>query len=297
MAQPLTKLSPGAEPADRSRPRLSLYATLARAHALNYLILGVGAVAMLIPFVWMLSTSFKPQGETIAFPPNLIPRHFTLENYVGVFERANMGRLYLNTAYVATVKTAIMVYTSALLGYIFGKFTFRYRDLIFFLFLGTWIIPFEVYMIPLYVMTVRAGLGNTYAALILPYLFSAYAMFLFRQFMFTIPNDLIDAARIDGAGEWYIFHRIILPLARPALATLVAFYFMWMWNDFTWPLIVLTESEKYVLPLGLSVFVSEFQSAHGIVMAGASLAIIPVLLIFVAMQRYIIQGVTLSGLK
>ena len=297
MALPLTRRPADPPPAARPRPHSSLYAALARVHALNYLVLGAGAVAMLVPFVWMLSTSFKPQGETVSFPPSLIPKHFALNNYVGVFERANMGRLYLNTAYVATVKTAIMVYTSTLLGYIFGKFTFRFRDPLFFLFLGTWIIPFEVYMIPLYVMTVKAGLGNTYAALILPYLFSAYAMFLFRQFMFTIPNDLIDAARIDGAGEWYIFHRIILPLARPALATLIAFYFMWMWNDFTWPLIVLTESEKYVLPLGLSVFVSEFQSAHGIVMAGASLAIIPVLLVFIAMQRYIIQGVTLSGLK
>jgi multiple sugar transport system permease protein len=275
----------------------SLLSHFRRMHLLNYIVLTVGAVAMVVPFIWMLSTSFKPQGETVTFPPSLLPKHFTLDNYLDVFRRANMGRLYLNTFYVATVKTGVMVYTSTLLGYIFGKFHFRGREILFYLFLATWIIPFEVYMIPLYVMMVGAGLGNTYTALIIPYIYSAYAMFLFRQFMFTIPNDFIDAARIDGAGEWYIFHRIILPLARPALGTLIAFYFMWMWNDFTWPLIVLTESSKYVLPLGLAVFVSEFQSQHGIIMAGASLAIVPVLVVFIAMQRHIVQGVTLSGLK
>jgi multiple sugar transport system permease protein len=245
----------------------------------------------------MISTSFKPAAETVSFPPRLLPLKPTLENYAGVLARVNMVRLYRNTAYVAIIKTAVMVYTSTLLGYIFGKFHFRGRDMLFYIFLSTWIIPFEVYMIPLYVMMVGAGLGNTYAALIIPYIFSAYAMFLFRQFMFTIPNDLIDAARMDGASEGYIFHRIILPLAQPVLATLIAFYFMWMWNDFTWPLIVITESAKYLLPVGLAVFVSEFQTQHGIIMAGATIAIVPVLAVFVAMQRYIVEGVALTGMK
>jgi multiple sugar transport system permease protein len=263
----------------------------------NYIILSIGALVMVAPFIWMLGTSFKPQAETISFPPQLLPRNPTLANYEEVFERLNIGRLYWNTAFVATVKTVLNVYLSTLIGYVFGKFQFRGRDFLFYLILGTWIIPFEVYMIPLYVMMVNFNLGDTYWALILPELSSAYAIFLFRQFMFTIPNDLLDAARIDGAGEWRIFHRIVLPLASPAVATLVAFYFMWNWNDFLWPLIVLTTSDKYLLPLGLALFVSEFGTQYGLLMAGASLAIVPVLVVFVAMQRYIIEGIALTGFK
>ncbi|MEM7134251.1 MAG: carbohydrate ABC transporter permease [Chloroflexota bacterium] len=270
---------------------------LAQAHGFNYIVLIIGALAMLIPFIWMLSTSFKPQSETISFPPRLFPINPTFENYVDVVGRLHIGRLYYNTAVITITKTAINIYTSTLIGYVFGKFHFRGRDLLFYAILGTWIIPFEVYMIPLYIMMVDFGLGNSWWALIIPEISSAYAIFLFRQFMFTIPNDLIDAARIDGAGEWYIYHRIILPLSRPVLATLIAFYFMWNWNDFLWPLIVLTSSDKYVLPLGLAVFVAEFGTQHGLIMAGASLAVIPVLIIFLFMQRFIIEGITLTGLK
>jgi multiple sugar transport system permease protein len=278
-------------------PRASIMAWLARGHFFNYLLLLIGAAAMVVPFIWMLSTSFKPQSETISYPPRLLPLRPTLDNYQEVFDRLNIGRLYWNTAFVATVKTVLNVYTSTLLGYVFGKFRFRGRDLLFYLILSTWIIPFEVYMIPLYIMMVKMNLGDTYWALILPEISSAYAIFLFRQFMFTIPNDLLDAARIDGAGEWRIFHQLILPLSRPVLATLVAFYFMWNWNDFLWPLIVITTSDKYVLPVGLALFVSEFGTQYGLTMAGASLAIIPVLVVFMAMQRYIVQGITLTGFK
>jgi len=283
------------EPATRAR-RVSARGLL-RSNLVNYVLLTVLALVMVAPFIWMLSTSFKPQAETITFPPRLLPQQPTLENYGQVFERLNMARLYMNTAYVAVVKTVINVYTSTLIGYVFGKFTFRGRDVLFYLVLSTWIIPFEVYMIPLYVMMVNMNLGNTYWALIIPEISSAYAVFLFRQFMFTIPNDLLDAARIDGAGEWRIFHHIVLPLARPVVATLVAFYFMWNWNDFLWPLIVLTTSDKYLLPLGLSMMVAEFGTQYGMLMAGASLAIVPVLLIFVSVQRYIIQGIALTGFK
>jgi len=270
---------------------------LLRSNLVNYILLTIGALVMVAPFIWMLSTSFKPQAETITFPPQLLPKRPTLENYTQVFERLNMVRLYMNTAYVAVVKTVVNVYTSTLIGYVFGKFNFRGRDVLFYLVLSTWIIPCEVYMIPLYVMMVNMHLGNTYWALIIPEISSAYAVFLFRQFMFTIPNDLLDAARIDGAGEWRIFHSIVLPLARPVVATLVAFFFMWNWNDFLWPLIVLTTSDKYLLPLGLSMMVAEFGTQYGMLMAGASLAIVPVLMVFVSVQRYIIEGIALTGFK
>ncbi len=285
------------ESVPQTRTHGARVSVLLRSNLVNYILLTIGALVMVAPFIWMLSTSFKPQAETITFPPQLLPKRPTLENYTQVFERLNMVRLYMNTAYVAVVKTVVNVYTSTLIGYVFGKFNFRGRDVLFYLVLSTWIIPFEVYMIPLYVMMVNMNLGNTYWALIIPEISSAYAVFLFRQFMFTIPNDLLDAARIDGAGEWRIFHSIVLPLARPVVATLVAFFFMWNWNDFLWPLIVLTTSDKYLLPLGLSMMVAEFGTQYGMLMAGASLAIVPVLMVFVSVQRYIIEGIALTGFK
>ncbi|MXY95741.1 MAG: carbohydrate ABC transporter permease [Caldilineaceae bacterium SB0670_bin_27] len=270
---------------------------LRRGLLFNYLVLGAGAILMIVPFIWMISTSFKPQAETVSFPPRLFPINPTISNYIDVFDRANMGRLYWNTTFISVIKTVFNIYTSALLGYIFGKFIFRGRDIIFYILLSTWIIPFEVYLIPLYLMTVQVGWADTYTALIVPEIFTIYAMFMFRQFMYTIPTELIDAARIDGAGEWYIFHRIIIPLSRAALFTLIAFYFMWNWNDFLWPLVVISSHDKYVITVGLATFVGEFWNQYGVIMAGASLAIIPILALFIAVQRFIIEGVVLTGLK
>ena len=270
---------------------------LSRGLLFNYIILGAGAILMVVPFIWMISTSFKPQAETVSFPPRLLPINPTISNYIDVFDRANMGRLYWNTTFVSVIKTIFNIYTSALLGYIFGKFVFRGRDIIFYILLSTWIIPFEVYLIPLYLMTVQVGWADTFTALIVPEIFTIYAMFMFRQFMYTIPTELIDAARIDGAGEWYIFHRIIIPLSRAALFTLIAFYFMWNWNDFLWPLVVISSHDKYVITVGLATFVGEFWNQYGVIMAGASLAIIPILALFIAVQRFIIEGVVLTGLK
>ena len=270
---------------------------LRRGLLINYIILGAGAILMIVPFIWMISTSFKPQAETVSFPPRLFPINPTISNYIDVFDRANMGQLYWNTTFISVIKTIFNIYTSALLGYIFGKFVFRGRDIIFYILLSTWIIPFEVYLIPLYLMTVQVGWADTYTALIVPEIFTIYAMFMFRQFMYTIPTELIDAARIDGAGEWYIFHRIIIPLSRAALFTLIAFYFMWNWNDFLWPLVVISSHDKYVITVGLATFVGEFWNQYGVIMAGASLAIIPILALFIAVQRFIIEGVVLTGLK
>lgn len=270
---------------------------LSRGLLFNYIILGAGAILMVVPFIWMISTSFKPQAETVSFPPRLLPINPTISNYIDVFDRANMGRLYWNTTFISVIKTIFNIYTSALLGYIFGKFVFRGRDIIFYILLSTWIIPFEVYLIPLYLMTVQVGWADTYTALIVPEIFTIYAMFMFRQFMYTIPTELIDAARIDGAGEWYIFHRIIIPLSRAALFTLIAFYFMWNWNDFLWPLVVISSHDKYVITVGLATFVGEFWNQYGVIMAGASLAIVPILALFIAVQRFIIEGVVLTGLK
>jgi multiple sugar transport system permease protein len=277
--------------------QLGVWRSIRRLHLLNYLALILGALAMVFPFFWMLSTSFKPRGEVMAYPPTLWPQQFTWQNYANVFETLDVGLLYWNTGYVTILKTVLMIYTAALLGYVFGKFRFWGQTPIFYFILFTMIIPFEVYMIPLYQMMVFARIGDSHLALILPHVFSAYAIFLFRQFMFTIPNELIDAARIDSAGEWYIFHRIILPLCGPVLATTISFYFMWNWNDFLWPLIVITSSKKALLPVALAGFVAEHGTDFGLVMAGATLAVIPVLAVFLLLQRYVVQGIALTGLK
>jgi len=263
----------------------------------NYLVVGLVAATMVLPFIWMVLTSFKFRGEILSIPPTFWPKTFTLENYQNAISRLDIGRVYWNTTYVTLIKVFLQIYTSALLGYVFGKFKFRGRDFFFYLILFTMILPFEVYMIPLYRMMAAAGLGDSHLALIIPMTFSAYAAFLIRQFMFTIPDDFLDAARIDGAGEWYIFHHIILPLCKPVIATLVTFYFMWNWNDFLWPLIVISSPEKMMLPVALSGFVGEHGSDYGLIMAGATMAVVPVLIIFIVFQRYVVQGISLSGLK
>jgi multiple sugar transport system permease protein len=272
-------------------------ASLAKINLINYAILIVGALAMVVPFIWMLSTSFKPRAETMLFPPTLLPSKPVITNYVNVFNRLDIGRLYLNTFYVSVIKTVVMVYTSALLGYVFGKFKFKGRDLIFYGILSAMIIPFQVYMIPLYIMMVNVKMADTHLALIVPYLFSAYAIFLFRQFMYTIPNELIDAARVDGAGEWYIFNAIVLPLCKSAVFMQIGFYFMWNWNDFLWPLIVITSGQKNMLAVGLAVLVNDRGNDYGLIMAGATLAIIPVLVVFMFVQKYIVQGIAITGMK
>lgn len=264
---------------------------------LNYLVLSLGALTMLVPFLWMISTAFKPQAEWITFPPRLLPQEPTLENFHVAIERLDIFRLYANTLFIAITKSCINLYVSCVAGYVFGKFVFRGRDVLFYMILATWIIPFEVYMIPLYLMIVQQKMADTWWALIIPEMSSAYAIFMFRQFMFTIPNALIDAGRIDGASEWYIWHRLIIPLSTPVLATLAVFYFMWNYNDFLWPLIVLTSPRKYVLSIALADFLGENGSFHGLIMAGATMASLPIMIVFLALQRHITQGIVLSGMK
>jgi ABC-type glycerol-3-phosphate transport system permease component len=273
------------------------FRTLKKLHLFNYIIVGLVAATMVLPFLWMVLTSFKMRGEILSFPPSFFPKVWTIENYIDAASRLNVLRIYWNTLSVAVTKTFIQIYLSALLGFVFGKYDFKYKEIIFYFILATMILPFEVYMIPLYRMMVAAKWGDSYLALIVPMMFSAYATFLMRQFMFTIPNDLLDAARMDGAGEWFIFHRLVVPLCKPVLATLVSFYFMWNWNDFLWPLIVISNKEKMMLPVALSGFVAEHGTDYGLIMAGAVMATLPVVVVFVIFQRYVVQGISLTGLK
>ena len=285
------------------QPELTRAGPRTRLHPFNLSLVARYGVALLValitlfPFVWMASSAFKTQPEAVAFPPTFLPMVPTLSSFQRLFKNLNVGQLYWNTFSVTLIKTLIMVYGGVLLGYIFAKINFPGRSLVFGAILLTMIIPFEVYFIPLYQMMANFKLGNTHLALIVPHLFSAYAIFFFRQFMYGIPDDLIHAARIDGLGEWGIFNRIILPLSTTALATMAAFYFMWNWNDFFWPLIVISERSKMMLPNALASLVADYGNDYPMVNAGAVVAVGPVLILFLALQRFVVQGIAITGIK
>ena len=288
-AQPAGPLSPlGGE---RTRVR-GVIGTI-----LLHLALILGAVITLVPLGWMLSASFMPTGEASTYPPRLLPSSPTLEHYASLFTRLNMGRAFLNSALIALVVTAISLLFNSMAGYAFAKMRFGGRERIFGLLLGALVIPTQIGMLPLFLMFKNLGLVNSYWGVILPTTASIFGIFLMRQFMQSVPDDLLDAARIDGASEFRIFFQIILPLARPILVTLALFTFMTSWNDFMWPLIVLSSEDKYVLPVALASLVGEHSQDIELMMAGSVVTVIPVLVLFIALQRYYVSGMMVGSVK
>jgi len=257
------------------------------------------AFVMILPFVWMLGTSFKPIEETVRFPPTFIPEHpVWLANYVTVLTRIPFLQYFANSTVTAVTVTTGALLTSALAGYIFAKFAFRGRDPLFFLVVATMMVPFQVVLIPVFLMARALGLYNTLGALIVPGLVSAWGIFLMRQSMKNLPSELLDAARIDGSSEMGIFVRIALPLVKPALAALGIFVFMANWNSFLWPLIMIEDAPKRTLPLGLALFSSGFGITRwNLVMAATVLTCLPILVVFAIAQRSFIEGITLGGVK
>jgi multiple sugar transport system permease protein len=265
---------------------------------LLWIVLGAGAILMIAPFYWMVVTAFKPQQEILVFPPTWWPHEPTLVPWQKLTElRGGFQNFFRNSIFVTTAITALTLLTSAAAGYVFAKFKFRGRELIFVVILASLMIPFNVYIIPLYKLMVDLKWTNSYWALIIPAAYSPLGIFLLRQFMHSIPNDLLDAARIDGATEFTIFSRIVLPLSTPALAALGIFTFMWNWDDFLWPLVIIDDPTLYTLPLGLAQLRGRFGTDVGSMMAGNILAILPVLIVFLLAQRRFIEGITLTGLK
>jgi len=260
-------------------------------------ILLIGAFTMLLPFMWMVSTSFKPSSEIYVFPPRWIPKNPTLKNYVDLFSSINFGRPFLNTVIVASSITFLSVLLSSMAGYAFAKFRFKGRDKLFFLILATLMVPGQMTMIPVFLLLRYLGLLNTYTGLILPGAVSVFNIFFMRQFIITIPNDLIEAARIDGARESYIFFKIILPLSKPALTTISIFTFTGSWNSFLWPLIIAQDERMYTLPVAVSVLAGQYGENIAIQMAGSCIVITPILIFFLFAQRYFIKGIALTGLK
>ncbi len=255
------------------------------------------ALISLAPLAWMVSVSFMPTGEASHFPPPLLPSHATLDAYRELFERTGMARNFGNSLLVSVSITALSLLVNTMAGYAFAKLKFKGRERIFQLLLAALVIPAQVAMLPLFLMMKQLHLVNSYGGVIVPALATVFGIFLVRQYARSIPDELLEAARIDGAGELRIFFQIVLPMLKPVLVTLSIFTFMAAWNDFMWPLIVLTDQEHYTLPVALASLSREHIQDVEMMMAGAVITVLPVLLLFLLLQRYYIQGLLLGSVK
>ncbi|WP_448002341.1 carbohydrate ABC transporter permease [Agromyces bauzanensis] len=263
-----------------------------------YIVLTLGLIAMVMPFAWMILGSFKTNAEIRQYPTTFWPLEPTLDNYAQLFGRLDFTTFFTNSVIVAFFVTLGNIVFSSMVGYALAKLEFRGKRLLFVLVLATLMVPGVVTFVPLFVLTANLGLVNSYPGLILPFLITPLGVFLMRQFMLSLPDDIIEAARIDGAGEWRIFLRVIMPLCGPAVATLTILTFLASWNNFLWPLVVATTEDKYTLPVALALYsVGQNAAQYGLMMAGAVVVVVPVLLIFVVLQRYFVQGIALTGIK
>ncbi|MGV8885700.1 MAG: carbohydrate ABC transporter permease [Microbacteriaceae bacterium] len=258
--------------------------------------LAFGAIITAFPFIWMIASSFKPQSESIDYPPTILPQSPTLEYYLTLFTELDFGRYLLNTVIVVLI-SYIGLMLMAMAGYAFAKFDFRGKEALFFVVLATLMIPVQVTMIPTYLIINSLHLTNTLVGIALPTLVSGFSIFLFRQFMTTVPTEMLEAARLDGAGEWRTFWQIVLPMSKPILAVQIVLTFIAGWNSFLWPLILSTDQKLYTLSVGLNLLNQQLAVNPSLQMAGASVMIVPILIVFIIFQRYVIQGFALSGLK
>ncbi len=268
------------------------------AKAVLYLLLGGGMVVMVGPFVWMLVGSFKTEAEVRQVPPTWLPENPTLANYGTLFDRLDFPTYFTNSAAVAILTTVGNLLFCSAAGYALAKLRFPGKRVLFTVVLGTIMVPSIVTLVPLFVLTSNLGLVNTLAGLILPFLAQAFGVFLMRQFISSLPNDLLEAARIDGASELRIYAQIVLPLCRPALATLGILTFLASWNNFLWPLVSATTEDSYTLPVALALYsIGENRTDYDILLAGSVVVVLPVLLVFILLQRHFVRGIATTGLK
>ncbi|HET6235776.1 MAG TPA: carbohydrate ABC transporter permease [Acetobacteraceae bacterium] len=265
---------------------------------LIHAILIVGAAFMLLPMVWMLATSFKPPPEIAVWPPHLLPSAPTLENYTGLFQAAPFLRFFGNSVFISVASTISVVITSLIAGAVFAKYRFPGRSLLFVLVLATAIVPFEAYMIPLYIELVRLHWINTYQAIILPTLVMSFGIFLVRQHVASsVPDELLEAARVDGATEWWTFRRVIVPLSGNAMSAVGIFAFIQGWSAFIWPLLVANNQLLFNMEVGLTAFQFRFSVDYGKLMAGSTFSTVPMLVVFLLLRRRIIENMALTGIK
>jgi multiple sugar transport system permease protein/alpha-1,4-digalacturonate transport system permease protein len=272
----------------------------ARPHLVDWawrLTLVAGAFVMIFPIYWMFATAVRPHAEIFEAVAQLLPSSQSWSNFRTVLTRYPVLIWVENSVVIAAVAVVLTVCINLLCGYTFAKFRFPGRNILFFAILGALMVPIQVILVPEFLIVSWLGLLNTYLGVILPRAAEAFGIFMVRQFMVSIPDELIEAARLDGAGELTIFFRIVLPLSKPIIAVLVIFTFMWRWNDFAWPLVALTDQDMFTVPLGLNLLRGEVNPDWGNVMALALLSLLPMLAIFLAFQRYLIQGIASTGLK
>jgi multiple sugar transport system permease protein len=286
-----------AEVVDLAAPRPQSGERITGSQWLLLIVMGVLALLFVMPLILMLSSAFKPVAEITRVPPTLLPEKPTLDAFRTVLRDAPYAAWYRNSLLVSGGVTLFCIVTSALGGYIFAKFEFPGKKIIFSLILATMMIPFPVLLIPQYLIANWLGLLNTLWALILPGVVSAFGIFLMRQFISGIPNDLIEAARLDGASEWSIFARIVVPLVKPAIAAVGIFTFLTSWNDYLWPLVAINDTERATLPLALGFFSTSHSTRYDLVMAASAMAVVPVLIVFLVFQRQIVKALVLAGMK
>lgn len=255
------------------------------------------AFTMLFPFAWMVSSSLKEQKDVFAFPIQWIPNQIQWANYSIIWTQIPLFRYFLNTTFLTVTITALQLVTSSFAAYAFAKLEFKGRNLLFMMYISTLAIPWQAYMVPQYILIGIFGLTDTHTGLILMQTFTAFGVFLMRQFYLGIPNELLEASRVDGLSEYGIWGKIMLPLSKPAIATLCITSFVTIWNDFMGPLIYLSSDSKKTLQLGLRMFIGQYSADYQLIMAASVVALVPVLIVFVFCQKYFVEGVATSGLK
>ena len=262
-----------------------------------YAVLIFISLLMLVPFAWMLSSSLKLDKDVFIVPIQWIPENPQWENYIKIWTKIPLAKFVVNTAKLTVIVTLLQLFTSSFAAYAFAKLNFRYKNALFLAYVATIAVPWQVYMVPQFMMMRSFGLNDTHLAIICLQAFSAFGVFMMRQFYQGIPDELCEAARIDGMSEYQIYGKIMLPLAKPALSTLTIFTFVNTWNDFLGPLIYLKTESKKTLQIGLRMFIGQNSSEYGLIMAASVLSLIPVLVVFLALQKYIVEGIAATGVK
>ncbi|MBN8882323.1 MAG: carbohydrate ABC transporter permease [Salana multivorans] len=262
----------------------------------SQVLLTLAAALVLLPFVWMVASALKPASEVFASPPSLVGSSLRWENFTNAWTYLPFGRFMVNGIVVSAIGTVMVVASSAMAAYAFSRIRWRGRDGVFLLYLGTLMIPQEVLVVPMFILMRNLGWTNSYLGLIVPWAFTAFGTFLLRQFFLTVPEELEDAARIDGASRWRMFVRIVLPMATPAMGTLAVFTFIGYWNSFLWPLLIVSDVRMATVPLGLNMFLGQTGNQWNLLMAAATISIVPSALIVLGLQRYLVSGIALSGM-
>ena len=264
---------------------------------LVYALLFLVAACMLFPFIWMILSSFKTPTEILAMPPTIFPKEPTLENYIVLWNKFDFARFFANSIFITGVCVCAQLYTASLFGFVLGKYKFRGKNFAFMAVMFCMMVPTTINVIPLYQMMLWLGWINTYTSVIVPNLITLFGTFMMCQFSQSIPNEMLEAARIDGASEWRIFHKICLPMFKNPLSALAILQFLWTWDSYMWPMLMLNDIEKYTITLGLGALNGQYGTPMEKMLAGASIAVIPVLIVYIIFQRRFIEGMAGASVK